>query len=89
MPNSWGATFEGGGYWPGKDVARKVVLRGPLTDGGPSCITHASVPVSGWVLDLNGAMHSFREKGANVPMPPARTVAYWKGGQILAFNEIG
>ena len=68
MLTSWGATWEGGGYWPGTDVARRIVLRGPIVDGGPSCKTHASVPVSGWVQDLNGGMHPFREKGKGVPM---------------------
>ena len=88
MQTSWGASFDGAPYWPGLDNARQVILRGPRVDGGPSCITHASVPVSGWVLDLNGGMHPFRERGKSVPMPPARTVGYWAGGKQMPFNEI-
>ncbi len=62
------------GYWPGKDVARKIVLT-------------TKAPVAGWVLDLKGGLHPFHQDGAPGPAGIG-TPAYWHGGKVLDFNEI-
>lgn len=79
MHPSNGVAFDGGGYWPGKDVARKIVLRA-------RCVVDPAAPISGWVQDLNGGLHPFAQKGT--PLPPARTVSYWKSGKIIDFAEL-
>lgn len=68
----------GTGYWPGQDVARKIVL-------APLCARSRLAYLRGWVQDLDGGLHGFAEAGKTPP--PTRSAAYFKGGKIVAFNE--
>jgi hypothetical protein len=69
------------GYWPGWDIARKIVLK----PGSAS---------QGWVLDGHGALHSFAPAPASFAPPPANfayptipardaTVTADGGGQVV------
>lgn len=90
-----GVQIEATAYWPGLDVARNVLLRGPHMKGGAlraSCIFDPTVPLSGWVQDHLGGWHPWREIAAPgapaVPMPPRpKNLAYWPSGKSVPFTE--
>ena len=64
VPTSLGPVA-GGGYWPGQDLARDIVL--VPGDGG----------YSGYTLDAWGGVHPFHPTGDTSAMPAAINSTYW------------